>query len=91
VNVGIPTVLGIIVDEAYPYYKGPFEYLKHWKNDPPTLRPSTSILGQRFYMDEAEDFASLMRHMQIQINWAAENAPNEMLTLTIFGGFLQEE
>ena len=31
-----------------------------------------------------------MRHMQIQINWAAENFPSELLTVTIFGGFLQE-
>lgn len=91
VNVGIPLVLGVIVDEALPYYNGSFEYLKNWKMDPPTLAFSQSITGQRFYMAEAEDFASMMRHMQIQVTWAAEAEPSELLTLTVFGGYLQSE
>jgi hypothetical protein len=91
VNVGTPLILGLIVDEALPYYQGSFEYLKNYKNDPPTLAPSQSILGQRFYLAEAEDFASMMRHMQVQVSWASEDAENELLSLTVFGGFLQED
>lgn len=91
VNIGTPMVMGVIIDEALPYYKGSFEYLKNWKWDPPTLAVSQSILSQRFYMSEAEDFASMMRHMQMQVSWASEDAANELLSLTVFGGYLQSE
>lgn len=90
-NIGTPMTLGILVDEALPYFTGSFDILKNWKYDPPNLLPSTSILSQRFYMDELADHAALMRHCQVQINWASENAQNEIFTLTIFGGYFQEE
>lgn len=91
VRVGTPLVLGMLVDEAFPYYTGPFDLLKNWKQDPPNLRPSLSIYGQRFYLSELEEDAAMMRHCQMQVTWAAENIPNELLTLTIFGGFIQDE
>lgn len=87
---GTPIVLGVLVDEALPYYTGSFDILKRWTNDPPNLKPSASIPAQRFYLSELEDDAVECRHMQIQVSWAAENAPNELLTLTVYGGFLQE-
>ena len=90
VNTGTPLTIGILVDEALPYYTGPFEILKNWKFDTPTLQPSTSVMAQRFYVDELMDHAALMRHCQIQVNWAAEAAASELMTLTIFGGFIQE-
>jgi hypothetical protein len=90
VGVGSPLVLGVLIDEALPYYTGTFEYLKHWTNDPPNLKPSTSLPAQRFYLSETPDDAVECRHMQMQVCWAAENAPNELLTMTVFGGFLQE-
>jgi len=90
VKVGTPLVLGMLIDDAVPYYTGPFDLLTHWKKDPPILKPSRSILGQRFYMSELENDAALMRHCQAQITWAAEPYQNELLTFTIFGGFLQE-
>lgn len=90
VNVGTPLALGILVDEALPYFQGPFEILKHWKPDTPTLLPSLSILGQRFYVDELIDYVAAMRHCQVQVTWAAEDAANELLSLTVFGGFVQD-
>lgn len=91
VNVGTPLVMGVLIDEAYPYFTGPFDLLKFWVNDPPSLRPSVSILGQRFYLDELGNDAAMCRHLQLQVSWAAEPYQNELLTLTIFGGFLQED
>jgi hypothetical protein len=89
VNIGTPLYIGMLIDEALPYYTGPFDYLKEWVHDPPGLKESRSILGQRFYLSDTGDEA-VMRHCQIQVNWPAENALNELLSLTIFGGFSQE-
>jgi hypothetical protein len=89
-RVGSPIVFGIIVDEALPYYTGPFEILKHWVNDPPNLKPSKSLYNQRFYLSDNEEQAA-MRHCQMNIIWQAENALNELLALTVFGAINQEE
>jgi hypothetical protein len=89
VGTGVPLVIGVLIDEALPYYQGPFETLKKWVNDPPNLKPSVSIPAQRFYLSD-DYLPASMRSMQIQISWPAYNAPNELLTLTIFGGFIQE-
>jgi hypothetical protein len=35
VNIGSPLILGILIDEALPYYTGSFEMLKKWVTDPP--------------------------------------------------------
>jgi hypothetical protein len=92
VNVGSPAILGIILDEALPYYTGSFDILKNWVTDPPNLPESSSILGQRFYMSEAGDgdTSAMARHMQILIQWPAESALNELQSFTIFGSFAQQ-
>jgi hypothetical protein len=92
VNVGSPAVLGVIFDEALPYYTGSFDIIKNWVTDPPNLPESSSILGQRFYMSEAGDgdTSAMARHMQILIQWPAESALNELQSFTIFGSFAQQ-
>jgi hypothetical protein len=92
VNVGSPAILGVIFDEALPYFAGSFDILKVWETDPPNLPESSSILGQRFYMSEAGDgdTAALCRHCQILIQWPAEAALNELQSFTIFGSFGQQ-
>jgi hypothetical protein len=89
VRTGTPLTLGVMLDEALPYYTGPVDQLTEWVDDPPGLKPSRSFYGQRFYLSEMEDEA-VCRHMQITIQWAAENALNELLSLTVFGAFMQE-
>ncbi len=87
---GTPLQLGIILDEALPYYTGPFEIIKDYQPDPTTLSPnSRSIRSQRFYFSDMQDQA-VCRHMQMKIIWNSEPVENELLSLTIFGGFLQE-
>lgn len=92
VNTGSPCTLGVIFDEALPYYTGSFDILKVWETDPPNLPESSSILGQRFYMSEAGDgdTAAMCRHCQILIQWPAESALNELQSFTIFGSFGQQ-
>jgi hypothetical protein len=92
VNTGSPCTIGVIFNEALPYYTGSFDIIKNWVTDPPNLPESSSILGQRFYMSEAGDgdTAALCRHMQIMVQWPAEAANNELQSFTIFGSFGQE-
>lgn len=90
VNTGTPLWISLLVDEALPYYAGPFETLRDWVTDPPGLAPSQSILAQRFYLDPLEYSNAVCRHMQIQVTWNQENALNEILSLTLYGGFQQE-
>lgn len=89
VRLGTPLELGILLDEALPYYTEPFDVLKHWTDDPYSLPRSKSLLSQRFYLSE-EDETALCRHMQLKINFGTEAVQNELLTLTVFGGYAQE-
>lgn len=89
VRRGTPIVIGVILDEALPYYTGPFETLKHYVNDPPTLRESKSLISQRFYLSDSQEPA-VCRHMQILVDLGTQSVQNELLALTIYGGFMQE-
>lgn len=89
VRIGSPLVLGVIMDEALPYYTGAFDILKNSVNDPPTLKQSKSLNAQRFYMSDSQEEA-VCRHMQVMVNFGTEAVQNELLTLTIYGGFMQE-
>jgi hypothetical protein len=91
VRVGTPLTIGVIVDEAFPYYTGPVEILRRWEFDPPNLTRSTSLYSQRFYLNELEDNAAVMRHCQVQIIFSPyDTVQNELLTMTIFGAYNQE-
>jgi hypothetical protein len=91
VKVGSPLILGIILDEALPYFTGAFDILKHWVSDPPGLPESTSILSQRFYLAEDEQTAAYCKHLQILFQWPAEAASNELQTFTIYGAYEVEQ
>lgn len=91
VKIGSPLILGVILDEALPYYTGPFDILKNWVTDPPGLPVSTSILSQRFYLAEDEDTTAYCKHLQILFQWPAEAAQNELQTYTIYGAYEVEQ
>ncbi len=91
VNVGSPMVIGLLVDEALPYYKGSFDILKKWEYDPPTLKPSKSILSQRFYLSDDPDEAAYCRHLQLMVQWPSENAPNELQSFSLWGAYEVEQ
>jgi hypothetical protein len=87
VKVGSPLILGVIFDEALPYFKGSFDILKNWVTDPPGLPESTSILSQRFYMAEDEQTSAYCKHLQILFQWPPEAVQNELQTFTIYGAY----
>lgn len=89
VRTGTPLSLGVIFDEALPYYTGPWNILKNWVRDPPGLAQSTSFYAQRFFMSESHEPA-VCRHMQIKVVWNEENYQNELQSLTLYGAFEQE-
>ena len=91
VKVGSPIVLGLLIDEALPYYMGSVEILKNWVNDPPTLKPSKSFYAQRFYLSDMPDTAAACTDIQIMVQWPAEAALNELQTFTVFGAYSQEQ
>lgn len=91
VRIGTPLNLGVIVDEALPYYTGSFDILKYRVNDPPNLPPSRSIYADRFYLTTLQDETAVMRHCQLQIIWSpTDTVQNELWTVTIFGAYQQE-
>ena len=91
VNVGSPMIIGLLIDEALPYFKGSFDILKNWTYDPPCLKPSKSILSQRFYLAENEEDAAYCRHLQLMCQWPAEAAQNELQSFTLWGAYEIEQ
>lgn len=91
VRVGTPVSIGVLVDEALPYYTGPIDILEDWVSDPPNLKESKSLYKQRFYLAETEEEAAVMLSLQIQIIFNPyDTVQNELLTLTVFGAYNQE-
>jgi len=90
VLTGTPISVSVIVDEAFPFFTGPFELLKNWTDDPPELRTSTSIRGQRFYLSELQNYGAECRHMQVKTNFGLDTVQNELLSFTVWGTYKQE-
>lgn len=88
-RIGTPVVLGVVFDEALPYYTGAFDVLKHSVSDPPNAHTSKSFYAQRFYMSDSNEEA-ICRHLQVKVDFGKQSVQNELHTLTIFGAFMQE-
>ena len=88
--VGSPLSLAAQLDEISPLSAGYFESLATCAPDPPELSPSNSIYAQRFYISQTQKPA-LCRHLQIQVDWGYDTVKNELLGLSLFGGFEQEK
>jgi hypothetical protein len=69
---------------------GFFEKLSLYAQDPTQLEPSVTTYAQRFYLSQTQ-MPAVCRHMQIAIEWGTEDFPNELLSLTVFGGFESEK
>lgn len=89
VATGTRPSISVLLNEAFPYYTGPFEALNFPSPDPPQLTESKSIYGQRFYLSESGQPA-VCRSMQWKIEFPAENFQNELLSATLFGAILVE-
>ena len=87
VRTGTPPILGVLLDEALPYYTGSFDMLKHWTNDPPNLPQGKSFYRQRFYLAEDEETSAYVMDMQIMVQFPSEAAMNELQTMTVYGAY----
>jgi hypothetical protein len=91
VNVGTPLSIGVIIDEALPYFKGSFDMIKRWEFDPPCLKPSKSFYQQRFYLSDNDEEAAYCRHFQLMVQFAPENAPSELIGFSVYGAYEIEQ
>ena len=83
---GTAPALGVLLDEI----DGSFTSVPRTRQDPTNLPPSTSLQSNRHSLLQNQH-PVWCRHMQYSISWPAEDAPNELLTTTIFGQVWQEQ
>jgi hypothetical protein len=69
---------------------GFFEPLTLFVQDPTQLEPSITTYAQRFYLSQTQ-LPAVCRHMQIAVEWGLDTVQNELLSLTVFGGFESEK
>lgn len=81
--------ISIQIDEIAPFSDGMFEALPAFVPDPPQLSPSVSMYSNRYYVSQTQQPA-LCRSVQIRMDWGQDTVQNELLSLTIFGGFSNE-
>jgi hypothetical protein len=67
-----------------------FEPLTLYVQDPTELEPSVSTYAQRFYVSQTQ-LPAKCRHLQVMVNWGSDTVKNELLSLSLFGGFDQEK
>ena len=90
VAAGTPLSLSVQLDEIAPVSAGYFEGLQSYVPDPTELSPSLSLYAQRFYLSQTQQPA-LCRHLQVRVDFGMDAVQNELLSMTLFGGFEQEK
>lgn len=69
---------------------GMFENLTLSVPDPTQLTASQTLNAQRFYLSQTQQPA-VCRHMQIAVEFGTDVVKNELLSLTVYGSFEQED
>jgi hypothetical protein len=69
---------------------GLFEVLDDYVQDPTQTEPSITLYAQRFYLSQTQ-LPAVCRHLQILINWGTDTVRNELLSLSLYGGYEQEK
>lgn len=87
--VGTPITLQVQLDEIAPLSSGYFENLTLYVPDPTQLTASRSVYAQRFYMSQTQQPA-VCRHLQVLVSFGTDTVKNELLSLTVYGSFEQE-
>jgi hypothetical protein len=88
-RVGTRPTIGVLLGEIGGATSGNFEKLIQTRQDPPLLPPSLTLFNDRYDFMQNQKTV-LCRHLQIRFDWLAEDAPNELLTYTIFGALHNE-
>lgn len=95
-RVGSALTLAVQLDEIAALGSGYFQNLTsldaNGNNipDPTTLEAPNSLFAQRFYLSQTQNPA-VCRHLQIQVRFGTDTVRNEMLSLSIWGGYEQEK
>lgn len=91
VATGTQITLAVQLDEIGQGASAAFESLTSSVNDPTQLAASTTVYAQRFYLSQTQQPA-WCRHMQIKVDFGStDTVRNELLSLTVYGGFEQEK
>jgi hypothetical protein len=86
-QVGSVPNVSLLLDEI----SGTFEQLPQSVDDPPNLPPpSQTVMAKRWYLSQGKTSA-FCRHIQLKMNWSAEAAKNEVLTVTEIGSLVNEK
>jgi hypothetical protein len=88
-RVGTRAGLSLLLGELFTTPTVNFETLNRTRQDPPDLPPSQTLYSDRYHFAQNQNTA-WCRHFQMQLTWPAEDAPNELLTYTLFGQTWQE-
>ena len=84
-----PTV-GVLLGELSGYSNSPgFTMLQSTARDLPLLPAPKTLYSDRYHMAQSQNQQSC-RHMQLLIEWAAEDVANELLTHTVYGSLRPE-
>lgn len=83
-RVGTRPTMGVLLGEIDGPITGTFDTLRMTRQDPTLLKQSKTLYNDRYAMMQNQQTA-LCRHLQIRIDYLAEDAANELLTYTIFG------
>lgn len=84
--IGSHPTIGVLIDEI----SGSFESLTNRVNDPPKLAASSTVYGDRFYLNQTQ-LPAICRHIMVKISWPSEAAQNELLGYCFFGAYHQEK
>lgn len=90
VKIGNPLTLQVQLDEIGGVSDGLFEPLTNWVHDLTEIGENHTVNGQRFYLSQTLEPA-ICRSIQIQVNYGTDTVQNEILNLSLFGGFAQEK
>jgi hypothetical protein len=67
-----------------------FETLAASVPDPTQLEASKSLYNQRFYVSQTQ-LPAVCRHLQVLVNWGEDTVKNELLAISLFGGYEAEK
>ena len=92
IKIGTAPNLFVQLDEIAPFSSGYFESLPNSITvpDPAQLSASQSLFAQRYWLSNTQQPA-LCRHLQIRVDWGLDTVQNEILSISLYGGFSQED
>lgn len=88
-RVGTRPTIGVLLGEIDGATTGGFENIPYSRQDPTLQPPSKTLYNDRYYMMQSQQTVRC-RHLQIQFNWIAEDAYNELFTYTLYGALEKE-